>query len=238
MRCFYGKSLPGIFLFVMFQVLIFILSIANNAQASFNVKEDGFSISNAPGYCFAMAAFSKWYYLNKNTQSPLRKTLNKQIQTKIAKDLQEFYSKNLIKIQADYCNRNNGNRSSSFRRFLVGLTAGEPRIVLLMNKSTTGAVLHAVLAYAWIPEGNILKIYDPNYIHEERYLELDKQAYTSLDITYHAICFPEALEYHPGLLTKMEYLYAYHGTAKQAYAGPVADPEYRRASAPSTLSER
>ncbi len=238
MRSFCVKSLRRIVLFTLVPAFILVLSSVHAVHASFNVKEDAFSISNAPGYCFAMAAFSKWYYLNRQSQAPLRRTLTKQTQTRIAKELQEFYSKNLIKIQADYCNRNNGNQSSSFRRFLVGLTAGEPRIVLLMNKSSSGAVLHAVLAYAWLPEGNILKIYDPNYIHEERYLELDKQIYTSLDITYHAICFPEALEYHPGLLTKMEYLNAYHGTARRTSAGPVADPEYRRASATPMVSDR
>lgn len=238
MVSFYAKSLRRIILFSVVLAIGLVISSGHAVHASFNVKEDGFSISNAPGYCFAMAAFSKWFYLNRQSQSPLRRTLNKQTQTRIAKELQEFYSKNLIKIQADYCNRNHGNQSSSFRRFLVGLTAGEPRIVLLMNKSSSGAVLHAVLAYAWLPDGNILKIYDPNYINEERYLELDKQTYTSLDITYHAICFPEALEYHPGLLTKMEYLNAYHSSARRTSAGPVADPEYRRASAPSMVIDR
>lgn len=211
---------------------------SRDVYASFNIKEDGFSISNAPGYCFAMAAFSKWYYLNRQMEAPLRRMLNKQTQTRIAKELQDFYSKNLIKIQADYCNRNHGNNSTSFRRFVVGLTAGEPRIVLLMNKSSTGAVLHAVLAYAWLPERNLVKVYDPNYIHEERYLELDKTSYTSLDITYHAICFPEALEYHPGLQTKMEYLYAYHAGPRRAAVGPIADPEYRRASAQPSSAGR
>lgn len=231
MRSLYAKSLGRVVLLCAILGLVLHLSVSQNVYASFNIKEDGFSISNAPGYCFAMAAFSKWYYLNKQTETPLRKTLNKQTQTRIAKELQEFYSKNLIKIQADYCNRNHGNQSSSFRRFVVGLSAGEPRIVLLMNKSSAGAVLHAVLAYAWIPERNVLKIYDPNYIQEERYLELDKSIYTSLDITYHAICFPEALEYHPGLITKMEYLYAYHAGSRRTAAGPTADPVFRRASA-------
>ncbi len=238
MRSFYRKSLSGIFLLSVFFAIVLSLLFVPQADATFNITEDGFSISNAPGYCFAMAAFSKWYYLNRQQEAPLRKTLNKQTQTRIARELQDFYSKNLIKIQADYCNRNHGSQSTSFRRFIVGLTTGEPRIVLLMNKSAAGAVLHAVLAYAWIPERNTLKIYDPNYINEERYLELDKQTYTSLDITYHAVCFPEALEYHPGLLTKMEYLYANHGTTKRASLGPVADPEYRRASAPPRISNR
>lgn len=237
MRSFWSKSLCRVAFVSAILGFFLYFPVSQTAYASFNIKEDGFSISNAPGYCFAMAAFSKWYYLNRHPEAPLRKTLNKQIQTRIAKELQEFYSKNLIKIQAEYCNRYHGNQSSSFRRFVVGLTAGEPRIVLLMNKSSTGAVLHAVLAYAWIPERNVLKIYDPNYIQEERYLDLEKNSYTSLDITYHAICFPEALEYHPGLITKMEYLYAYHAGPRRAAAGPVAEPEYRRASAPILIND-
>lgn len=238
MNRFYAKSHRRIFLSSGVLAIILHLSVSQVAFASFNVKEDAFSISNAPGYCFAMAAFSKWYYLNKQSEAPLRKTLNKQTQTRIAKELQEFYSKNLIKVQADNCNRNHGEQSSSFRKFALGLSAGEPRIVLLMNKGSSGAVLHAVLAYAWIPDRNILKIYDPNYIHEERYLELDKNTYTSLDITYHAICFPEVLEYHPGLITKMEYLYAYHTGTRRASAGPIANPEYRRASARIVSTDR
>ncbi len=238
MGSFLVKSVSRIVFYLIALCILLYPSIVTNAQASFNIREDGFSISNAPGYCFAMAAFSKWYYLNKQTEAPLRKNLNKQIQTRIAKELQEFYSRNLIQIQADYCNKNHGSRSNSFRRFVVGLTAGEPRIVLLMNKSANGAVLHAVLAYAWIPDKNILKVYDPNYIHEERYLDLDKNSYTSLDITYHAICFPEALEYHPGLISKMEHLYAYHSGPRRTAVGPVAKPEFRKASAQPDLTEK
>jgi len=199
------------------------------AHAEFNIERDAFSISNAPGWCFAMAAFSRWYYINHQGEPPLREALNAREQQRIAKELQDFYSKNLIKLQADYCNRYHGNQAIPFGRLVAGLMAGEPQLILLMNKGPRGAILHAVLAYEWIPEQKTLKIYDPNYSQEERFVSLEEGTYTSLDITYHAICFPDVLHYHRGLLTKMEALYTY-GITRRAVAsarGPVARPQVR-----------
>jgi hypothetical protein len=209
------------------------ICLCNSAHASFDIQQDSFTISNAPGYCFAMAAFARWYYLNKPDGMPLRKMLDEKKQTKIANKLQEFYSKHLVKIQADFCNRYNGNNSEPFRRLVSGLTAGEPRIVLLMNKGDRGAVLHAVLAFSWLPEKNLLKVYDPNYTSEERHIDLGSSGYTSLDITYHAICFPEVLEYNEGLVRKIEYLYSAFASTKPVGVGPVAQPEFLKASAPA-----
>jgi len=189
---------------------------AGTAGAAFCVGDDAFSISNAPGYCFAMTAFSRWYYLRHQGEPPLRKVVDKKIQERIARELQQYYSKNLINIQADYCNKFHGDQTESFQRFLAGVVAGEPRIVLLMNKGPRGAVLHAVLAYEWVPEQSILKIYDPNYVNGERFIDLERRKYTSLDVTYNAICFPEILHYHPGLLKKIELLYAMHVAKKIA----------------------
>jgi len=191
-------------------VSLFLFPGTTQAQPSFCVSDDAFSISNAPGYCFAMAAFSRWYYLTHQGEPPLRKILDKRGQQQIARELQEFYSKNLISLQADYCNKYHGNQTDSFRRFAAGLVMGEPRIVLLMNKGPRGAVLHAVLAYEWHPQEHILKIYDPNYCNEERFLDLERREYTSLDITYNAICFPEVLHNHNALVRKMQSLYAFH----------------------------
>jgi hypothetical protein len=157
-----------------------------------------------------MAAFSRWYYLAHQGEPPLRKILDKRSQSQIARELQEYYSKNLISLQASYCNRYHGDQSESFKRFIAGLVSGEPRIVLLMNKGPRGAVLHAVLAYEWHPKQHLLKIYDPNYNNDERILDLERREYTSLDITYNAICFPEVLHNHNALLRKMESLYAFH----------------------------
>jgi hypothetical protein len=218
-------------------LLVALLSVSqaitsNSARASFEIAQDSFTISNAPGYCFAIAAFARWYYLNRPDGLPLRKMLDDKTQTKIAKQLQEFYSKNLVKIQADYCNRYNGNNSEPFRKLVSGLTAGEPRIILLMNKGASGAVLHAVLAFAWLPEKNLLKVYDPNYTSEERYIDLGSSGYTSLDITYHAICFPEALEYHDGLIRKIQYLYSAFAAVKPVGVCPIARPSFLKASAP------
>ena len=125
-----------------------LVSPTDRCYAAFNLREDAFSISNAPGWCFAMAAFSRWYYLTRHDVPPLRYMLNKSSQRRIAKELQRFYSRNLVKIQADYCNQGPEYRRASFRRFLEGLIAGEPRIVLLMSRTHKGIVLHAVLAYA------------------------------------------------------------------------------------------
>ncbi len=180
----------------------------DGVQAEFDVQRDAFSISNEPGYCFAMAAFSRWYYINNHSGPALRRLLNKRTQISIAKELQRFYSKNLIGLQADYCNRHHYDQSESFRRFIVGLTIGEPRIVLLMNKGKNGAVLHAVLAHEWIPDRNWLKVYDPNYPGRNRILSLDDRKYTSLDITYNEICFPEALENNRALVAKMQNLFS------------------------------
>jgi hypothetical protein len=189
---------------------LLLLPGTTQAQQSFCVQDDAFSISNAPGYCFAMAAFARWYYLAHQGEPPLRKILDKRGQERIARELQEFYSRNLISLQAAYCNKYHGNQTESFKRFIAGLVAGEPRIVLLMNKGPRGAVLHAVLAYEWHPEQHILKIYDPNYCNEERFLDLERREYTSLDITYNAICFPEVLNNQVALVRKMESLYAFH----------------------------
>jgi hypothetical protein len=180
------------------------------AQAAFSIGEDAFSISNAPGYCFAMAAFSRWYYLTHQGEPPLRKFLDKRTQQTIAKELQSFYSKNLITLQADFCNRFNGNQNESFKRFAEGLIKEEPRIVLLMSRGPRGAILHAVLAYGYLPDQNLVKIYDPNYLNDERLIDLERREYTSLDITYTAICFPEALQSNANLIRKMENLYASH----------------------------
>jgi hypothetical protein len=163
-----------------------------------------------------MAAFSRWYYLNNNGAPKLGRLINKRTQRSIARELQRFYSKNLIGLQADYCNRHHYDQSESFRRFIVGLTIGEPRIVLLMNKGKQGAVLHAVLAHEWIPDRNWLKVYDPNYPGRDRILSLDRKEYTSLDITYNEICFPEALEKNQALLTKMRNLFGLYCVPRTA----------------------
>jgi hypothetical protein len=205
------------------------ISRANNA---FDVCKDTFAISNAPGYCFAMTAFSRWYFLTHKAESSLRQVVDKKTQQQIAKDLQVFYSKNLVGVQADYCNRYHGNQTESFRSLVAGLVTGEPRIVLLMNKGLRGVVLHAVLAYEWLPEPNKLKIYDPNYVNQVRLLDLNKGSYTSLDITYHAICFPDVLNDHVELVRKMQGLYAQHVEPKLARQGV----SWRKAAA--TPSER
>lgn len=196
---------------------------AGDADGSFRIKEDSFSISNAPGYCFAMVAFARWYYLSRQDEPPLRKAISPAAQLRIAKELQDFYSQNLIKLQADYCNIHHANPTESFRRFLLGLLNGEPQIVLLMNRGSNGAVLHAVLAYEWLPERNVLKVYDPNYTKEERFIDLDKKWYTSLDITYNAICFPEVLNSHPALVRQMQHLYSRYASkiGDRRLAGPV-----------------
>jgi hypothetical protein len=203
---------------------------ANSASADFNVAEDSFCISNAPGYCFAMAAFSRWYYLNRPEDIPLRQALDKKAQTQICRQLQEFYAKNLIKLQADYCSANQSDQSESFKRFATALTMGEPRIVLLMNRGKSGPVLHAVLAYAWVPELRLLKIYDPNYNGMERSLDMERGQYTSLDITYHAICFPEVFHNNAVLARKIENLY--HSYLEKRMAG--APIPWRRAASTSS----
>ncbi len=233
MKGFFGLKRVFLYTFLAMFLGCNPFCLSDSAQASFDIQQDAFTISNAPGYCFAMAAFARWYYLNKPDGMPLRKMLDEKKQTKIANKLQEFYSKHLVKIQADFCNRYNGNNSEPFRRLVSGLTAGEPRIVLLMNKGDRGAVLHAVLAFSWLPEKNLLKVYDPNYTSEERYIDLGSSGYTSLDITYQAICFPEVLEYNEGLTKKIQYLYSAFASTKPAGIGPVAKPEYLKASAPA-----
>src|SRR5208337_5067625 len=118
--CFCGLSV------LVVVVSLLVLGI-NSASADVNVSEDSFCISNAPGYCFAMAAFSRWYYLNRSEDQPLRKALDKKVQTQIARQLQEFYAKNLIKIQADYCSANQSDQTESFKHLATALTMGEPR---------------------------------------------------------------------------------------------------------------
>jgi hypothetical protein len=167
-----------------------------------------------------MSAFARWYFLEHRGDLPLRKVMDKKVQERIARELQGYYSKNLIQIQAEYCNRYHGNQSESFQRCVTGLITGEPRIVLLMNKGSRGAVLHAVLAYEWVPEQSILKVYDPNYPSSERFIDLDRQEYTSLDITYHAICFPEVLHNHTGLIKKMRALLATYVERRAASVSP------------------
>ncbi len=223
--CFCGLS-------VLVVVVSHLVLGINSASADFNVSEDSFCISNAPGYCFAMAAFSRWYYLNRSEDQPLRKALDKKVQTQIARQLQEFYAKNLIKIQADYCSANQSDQTESFKHLATALTMGEPRIVLLMNKTRSGPVLHAVLAYNWVPELQLLKIYDPNYNGQERVIDLERGEYTSLDITYHAICFPEVFHNHGGLVSKMENLYQAYLEKRMATA-PIP---WRRAA--STAADR
>jgi hypothetical protein len=207
-----------------------LISPPSQCQAAFDVHEDAFSISNAPGWCFAMAAFARWYYLTQQDAAPLRRVLDQHSQQRIARELQRFYSQNLVKIQADYCNQRSERRMESFRRFLVGLAAGEPRIVLLMSRGTKGVVLHAVLAFAWVPEKHIIKVYDPNYCNQERSIDLERKEYTSLDITYNALCFPEVLHNNPGLVKKMESLLASCAVDKRTVKtnGPVARPLAKR----------
>lgn len=203
-------------LFVVLSVT-FCFGSSASAASSFCVTRDGFSISNEPGYCFAMAVFSRWYYLSNQGNPPLRKALNRKAQLRIARELQSYYSRNLIEVQADYCNRYSGNRTESFRRFVMSLMMGEPRLVLLMNKSNKGAILHAVLAFDWIPQRNLLRIYDPNYTNKERFIDLTRREYTSLDITYNQICFPEVLDDHAALVRKMRHLYATCITPRPKY---------------------
>jgi hypothetical protein len=181
--------------------------LAGQANANFTVGRDTFNISNSPGYCFAMAAFSRWYYIAHRGGPPLRAVLTRQAQQRLARELQYFYSKNLISIQADYCNKFHRNQGESFKYFLSGLMMGEPRLILLMNRGKKGIVLHAVLAYEWLPRNNMVKVYDPNYIDQVRLIDLDQRRYTSLDITYSEICFPEVLNDHSTLVAQMEKLY-------------------------------
>ena len=102
-----------------------------------------------------------------------------------------------------------------------------------MNKGPHGAVLHAVLAYEWLPEQNVIKVYDPNYSKEERFIDLEKRRYTSLDITYNSICFPEVLNSHQGLVKRMEKLYTYHVSRRvqDRGLGPIALPILKRGQA-------
>lgn len=204
-----------------------------NADATFRVCDDSFSISNSPGYCFAMTAFSRWYYLTHQGEPPLRQVLDKRSQQHLARELQQFYSKNLISIQADYCNQYHGNQMDSFKRFAEGLIKGEPRIVLLMNKGPKGAILHAVLAYEYCADQHFIKIYDPNYINDERAIDLEVKEYTSLDVTYNAICFPKVLHHNSSLVRKMESLYSQHIEKKAPavlanWRGPAASPSESR----------
>jgi hypothetical protein len=190
------------------------------AQASsFTIAEDAFSISNGPGYCFAMSAFARWYYLTRQGEPSLRRALDHRTQQRIARQLQDFYSKNLVSAQAEFCNHYQGKERESFSMLAAGLASGEPRIVLLMNRADRGPILHAVLAYEWVPEKQVLKVYDPNYSNEERLIDLETGRYTSLDITYNAICFPEVLNNHQELVRKMETLYASLGQRKRNTAG-------------------
>ncbi len=203
-----------------------------SANAYFNVGRDTFTISNSPGYCFAMAAFSRWYYLVHHGEPPLRAVLDKNAQQRLARELQQFYSKNLINIQADYCNRYHSNQGESFKQFLSGLMIGDPRLVLLMNKGKQGIVLHAVLAYEWMPENNVIKVYDPNYINAERFIDLEQRQYRSLDISYNEICFPEVLDDHSVLVAKMEKLYDTYIAKHQL----IRNSRSRRAAAGGSLS--
>ena len=104
---------------VLVVVASLVLICVSGASADFNIAEDSFCISNAPGYCFAMAAFSRWYYLNRPEDLPLRKALDKKVQTQIAGQLQEFYAKNLIKLQADYCGIGTPGQGPSVRQILL-----------------------------------------------------------------------------------------------------------------------
>ncbi len=182
-----------------------------------------------------MAAFARWYYLSHQGEPPLRKVLDKRSQQSVARELQNFYSRNLISLQAEYCNKYHNRQAESFQHFAEGLLKGEPRIVLLMNKGPKGAILHAVLAYDYLPEHSLVKIYDPNYINQERVLDLERKEYTSLDVTYNAVCFPEVLQQHPGLMRKMETLYAYHVERRApavmaTWRGPAASAAARHGS--------
>jgi len=152
--------------------------------------------------------------------------------------LQEFYSRNLITLQADYCNQHQANQVQSFNTFTANVVSGDPRIVLLMNRGDSGAILHAVLAYEWIPERRLIKVYDPNYINEERYVDIDSGRYTSLDITYNAICFPEVLNNHAALLNKMASLYTAATVGRRtASAQPVRGPVSGTSSGPRSKAE-
>lgn len=208
--------LPAVVGFAAVLAGLVVVTGAAEANRDFTVREDAFSISNAPGYCFAMAAFSRWYYLTREGRPPLRKALSPDVQQRIASELQRFYSTNLVTIQANYCNACHDDPRESIQQFLAGLSKGEPRLVLLMNKSGRGAILHAVLAYEWVPEQNVVKIYDPNYTNQERIIDLDQRRYTSLDVHYSAICFPEVLNDHTGLVRKMEALYDAYVERKSA----------------------
>jgi hypothetical protein len=220
---FFGRPLG----FVAILGLVILLAPIPQANANFQVCDDSFSISNSPGYCFAMAAFSRWYYLMHQGEPPLRKILDKRSQQIIAREIQSYYSKNLIALQAEYCNKYHDNQKESFKRFAEGLIKGEPRIVLLMNKGPKGAILHAVLAYEYVPDQNVIKVYDPNYTSEERIIDLERKEYMSLDITYNAICFPEVLHHNPALVRKMEGLYGRYIERKL----PATMATWRRAAA-------
>jgi hypothetical protein len=216
---------------ILLLTCVFLTCLPDKSHGAFKVDRDGFSISNAPGWCFAMAAFARWYYLMNQDAPHLREMFDERSQQRIAGELQAFYSRNLLKIQAEYCNRDYLEKAHSFARLVAGLTMGEPRIVLLMNKSARGVVLHAVLAYVWLPDSNSLMVYDPNYCNRERVIELDKGEYTSLDVTYHAFCFPEVLHQHAGLVKKMETLCAtcLGPGAASGSKRPVAKPLLQRA---------
>jgi hypothetical protein len=229
-----GGRLFGLVSLILVCIVAALALAAGRAQASsFCITDDAFAISNGPGYCFAMAAFSRWYYLTHQGEPPLRKALDKRAQQRVAKQLQEFYSQNLVTVQADFCNQYHGKHGESFNMLVAGLASGEPRLVLLMSRGDRGPILHAVLAYEWVPERQALKIYDPNYSSEERVIDLHKGLYTSLDITYNAICFPEVLNNYDSLVKKMESLYASvaprrRTAAVEAWRGVAAGPDGRR----------
>lgn len=227
MKRFICVRRSALFVAAAFAVVCGFVESAAGSSTGFDVKKDAFSISNAPGYCFAMAAFSRWYYLTNQGGPHLRQVFTTGAQKRIAKDLQDFYSRNLVGVQARFCNKHHNDSLEPTKRLLSGLSAGEPRIVLLMNKGSRGAVLHAVLAYGWLPEKNLLQVYDPNYNNQERAIDLDKKEYTSLDITYHAICFPEVLDDHEALVKRMETLFVAHWTK-----GPAPSPRVVQMRAP------
>ncbi|MEW6533858.1 MAG: hypothetical protein AB1473_23720 [Thermodesulfobacteriota bacterium] len=213
------RAQGSVFVSVTLLVVVCLLSaLPAQAQPCFDIRKDGFSISNEPGYCFAITAFSRWYYLTNQDRPGLRTALNKGAQLAIARELQGYYSKYLIRAQAEYCNQNSSDPGESFRRFVTGLLIGEPRLVLLMTRNQKRVVLHAVLAYDWIPGQNLLKIYDPNYSSQERIMDLEEGRYTSLDITYDAICFPEVLDNNPDLIRKMQALYRQHVLQEKRHA--------------------
>ena len=68
------------------QAALLLQGFLSTADA-FDVKQDAFSISNSPGWCFAMTAYSRWYYLVRQDDPPLRQACDARDQQRICKEI-------------------------------------------------------------------------------------------------------------------------------------------------------